>query len=103
MNSDKAVTATFGTPTSAIPTVYTLTVSKSAAGTVTSSQQPGISCGSVCSFTFSSGTTVTLTALPPSGLSKDFKGWSGCVSKSAENPIVCSVVMDANKSVTASF
>lgn len=59
MSSEKAVTASFGVPN------YNLTVSKSGTGTVTSSQQPGISCGSTCTFAFNSGTTVSLTATPP--------------------------------------
>jgi len=78
---------------------YTLTVSKSGtgSGTVTSTDG-GINCGSDCSETFSSGTTVTLTATADS--SSTFGGWSGdCTGTSSS----CTVTMTAAKSVTATF
>jgi hypothetical protein len=95
VNSARSVTATFAR-------VYTLTVQKSGLivlgnGTVTSSPA-GISCGSTCSASFVSGTTVTLTAT--TSLLTVFTGWSGCDSTSGNT---CTVNMNAAKSVTANF
>jgi hypothetical protein len=76
---------------------FTLTVAKSGAGTVTSNTG-GISCGASCSAQFTSGTTVQLTAAPSTGSS--FGSWTGCNSVVGN---VCTVVVDAAKSVTATF
>ncbi|WP_386027928.1 S8 family serine peptidase [Thiorhodococcus fuscus] len=75
---------------------YVLSVSKVGSGTVTSSPS-GISCGSTCSASFSSGTAVTLAATPSSGYS--FSGWGGACSGTGS----CLVTMNAAKSVAASF
>ena len=92
VNSARSVTATFAR-------VYTLTVQKSGLGngTVTSSPS-GISCGSNCTASFISGTTVTLTA--QTGPLTLFTGWSGCDSTSGN---VCTVNMNTARAVTASF
>jgi len=92
VNAARAVTATFAR-------IYTLTVQKSGlgSGTVTSSPA-GISCGSNCSASFISATTVTLTATP--GMLTIFTGWSGCDSTSGNT---CTVNMNAARSVTANF
>ena len=95
VNSARSVTATFAR-------VYTLTVQKTGLivlgnGTVTSNPA-GISCGSNCSASFVSGTTVTLTAT--TGLLTLFTGWSGCDSTSGNT---CTVNINAARSVTASF
>jgi hypothetical protein len=78
---------------------YTLTVSDTGAGfgTVTSSPA-GISCGSTCSASYVSGTTVTLTATP--GLFSGFGGWSGCDAVSGNS---CTLDMNSARSVTANF
>ena len=78
---------------------YALSVSKTGtgSGTVTSSPS-GINCGSTCSASFSSGTSVTLTAAPVSG--STFTGWSG---EGCSGTGTCSVSMTANRSVTAEF
>ena len=76
---------------------FTLTVAKSGAGTVTSNTG-GISCGASCSAQFTSGATVQLTATPSTGSS--FGSWTGCNSVVGN---VCTVVVDAAKSVTATF
>ena len=60
-----------------------------------------INCGTLClgtSASYPSGTTVVLTA-NPDPLSS-FKNWGGACSGGGST---CTVVMDANKSVTASF
>jgi hypothetical protein len=68
----------------------------SGSGAVTSSPA-AINCGSTCSSTFASGTSVTLNASPASGSS--FAGWSGaCAGTGA-----CTVSMTSAKSVTATF
>ena len=78
---------------------FTLSVSKTGtgSGTVTSSDG-GINCGSTCSASYTSGTTVTLTATPAGG--STFSGWSGC---DAVSGTTCSVTMNAARAVTASF
>jgi hypothetical protein len=73
----------------------TLSVS-SANGTVTGT--PGIiNCGSSCIDDFMTGTQVALTANPASGYV--FQSWSGACSGSG----ACTVSMNANASVTATF
>ena len=94
MNVDQTVTANFATPNTS-----TLTVTKAGVGlgTVTSSPA-GIDCGTTCSFTFISGTTVTLTAAPSA--ESTFGGWSG---SGCSGIATCVVVMTQNRSVTATF
>ena len=75
---------------------YTLTVSKSGSGTVVSVPS-GIDCGSTCSYSFSEGASVVLTAAAPSGSA--FTGWSGACSGTG----TCTVVMNINQNVTATF
>ncbi len=78
------------------PATFTLSVSKTGPGTVTSSP-PGINCGSDCSESYAEGTVVTLTATP----NKNFRflGWGGAASGIGP----CTVPMNAAKSVTATF
>ena len=77
---------------------FALTVAKggNGSGTVTSAPA-GISCGSTCSASYNSGTSVTLTAAAASG--STFGGWSGACSGSG----ACTVAMTAARSVTATF
>jgi len=103
----KAMAAASGMTNSAVASAtytvqqqkFTLTVSKTdlGLGTVTSSPA-GINCGSTCSASYISGTTVTLTATP--GLLSGFGGWSGCDSVSGNT---CTVNMNSAKAVTADF
>ncbi|GAB4214455.1 MAG: hypothetical protein OHK0022_53040 [Roseiflexaceae bacterium] len=83
------------TPTPGIN--YTLTVSKAGTGSGTVSGG-GINCGSVCSASHASGTSVTLTATAASGSA--FVGWSGACAGTSPT---CTVVLDSNKAVTANF
>jgi uncharacterized repeat protein (TIGR02543 family) len=78
-------------------TTNTLTVTNSASslGTVSGGS---ISCGSTCSQTFTSPTSVTLTATPSSG--DTFTGWGGACSGTATT---CTVTVSGSVSVTASF
>ena len=81
-----------------VPPQYTLTVSRTGTGTVTSSPS-GINCGSTCSASFTSGTSVILSSQPSAGSS--FAGWSGGACYGASP--TCSVTMDAPKTITAVF
>ena len=83
MTRNRSLTATFAINT------YTLTVTTSGSGTVAKSPNQS---------SYDYGTVVTLTATP--GVGNRFVGWSGAVSSTA-NPTT--VVMDADKSVTATF
>jgi len=71
MNGNRSVTATFQ---QAPPGTFTLDVSATPGGSVTSSP-PGITCPADCNETFNSGTTVTLTPTPAAGFV--FSQWSG--------------------------
>jgi hypothetical protein len=79
--------------------VYTLTVVKQGTGdgTVTSSPS-GINCGSICSYHFISGYSVTLTATPNS--TSSFNSWSG--DATSINPTV-TITMNSNKTVYTTF
>ena len=91
------------TPTST-PGPATLTVTKggTGAGAVTSSPA-AITCGgtgnATCTATFAGGTQVTLTA-SPSGANQRFLGWSGDCTGTATT---CTLTLNANRSVTATF
>ena len=90
-----SVTATFAvTP----PASYALSVVRAGAGSGTVTSSPsGITCGSTCSASFASGTSVSLTATPAAGSS--FTGWSGaCTGTGA-----CTVAVTQASSVTATF
>jgi aryl-phospho-beta-D-glucosidase BglC (GH1 family) len=94
MTAARSVTATFNSS----GTSYTLTVAKAGSGTGTVTSNTGnISCGSTCSASYASGTSVTLTASAGSGAS--FAGWSGACSGTG----ACTVSMTAARSVTATF
>jgi len=85
-------------PASAPPTTFTLTVALtgSSTGTVTSNPA-GINCGSTCTASFASGTTVRLTPTPGTGAF--FAGWKGaCTGRNA-----CTVLMKKNATVIATF
>ncbi len=76
---------------------FSLSVNKNGIGTVTSSPV-GISCGGTCEAPFGSGQSVILTATAAAG--SRFEGWSGaCTGTTA----TCTVTMNADKSVTATF
>ena len=79
--------------------LFTLSVSLSGtgSGTVTSNTD-GINCLPDCSFGYTSGTDVTLTATADSG--SDFTGWTGAGCSGTGN---CTVSMDQARSVDAEF
>ena len=85
--SSDSVTSTFG-----------LSVSIDGAGSGTVISQPGgIDCGNDCTESYAANTRVTLTASRATG--SLFGGWSGGCSGTDS----CEVVMDAARSVTATF
>ena len=75
---------------------FTLTVSTSGQGTVTSTDG-FINCPGTCSHSYLSNTQVTLNATPASGWT--FSGWSGACSGTGS----CSVTMTQAQSATATF
>jgi hypothetical protein len=78
---------------------FTLAVSKTGAGSGTIvSSSSGINCGTDCSEFYTAGSSVTLIATPDVG--STFTGWSGACSGA---DATCTVVMDADKNVTANF
>jgi hypothetical protein len=85
----RALTAQFG-----FPRVLTVSHIGTGGGTVSGI---GISCGTDCSETYVGGTSITLTATPGSG--STFAGWSGACTGTGS----CVVMMDAAKTVTATF
>jgi hypothetical protein len=91
MSAARFVTATF-------VNTYSLTVSTSGNGAVTSTPS-GINCGSDCSERYDYNTDVTLTATASPG--SDFTGWGGACSGTTTN--TCRVTMSTARSVTANF
>jgi uncharacterized repeat protein (TIGR02543 family) len=84
------------TPTSA--TLQTVTVTKNGTGSGTVASSPAaINCGSTCSTSLAYGTSLALSATPTPG--STFTGWSGACTGTGN----CALVVDASKSVTASF
>jgi len=86
--------------TSTVKAVYTLTAVKSGtgSGTVIASHGfgSGINCGSVCNDKYFDGTFVSVTEEPDAH--SIFDSWSGACTGQT-----CSVTMDGDKTVTASF
>jgi hypothetical protein len=92
--------ASQGCPTSTATTVLAVSLTNSADGVITSSP-PGIICGGTatqCTWAFSSGSTVSLSAAPNTG--HNFTGWSGCDAPSGMN---CLMSMNGDRVVGASF
>jgi hypothetical protein len=83
-------------PVSSLP-ILTLTKSGTGSGTITSSPS-GIDCGATCSASFTSGTPVTLTAIP--GTNSALTSWSGCDSVRMN---MCTLTLSANRQVTTTF
>jgi PKD repeat protein len=80
-------------------TNFTLTVAKGGTGTGTVTSNPsGINCGTVCSATYASGSSVVLTAAATSG--STFAGWFGA---GCSGTGICTVAMTQNQSATANF
>jgi hypothetical protein len=98
-----ALFALVGSPrtTAAVEQQYSsvLTVRRAGDGSgIVTSQPAGITCGSQCTAQFGTTVRVTLTATPDPG--SEFAGWSGDCSGSTPT---CSVSMNQNRTVTATF
>ena len=78
---------------------YTLSISVSGSGSLTSSPS-GISCPSACSASYASGTGVTLTATPATGWI--VSGWGGSCTSNGTSP-TCNVTMNAAENVSVTF
>jgi len=77
---------------------FELNVSKSGTGSgIVTSSPSGINCGTDCSKSFASGSSVTLTAAP--GNNSIFTGWSGACSGTGN----CTMTINGGKIVTANF
>jgi uncharacterized repeat protein (TIGR01451 family) len=89
------------TQTSTVAPSYTLAVASTGDGTGTINSDSGlngpINCGSTCSATFLGGTVVNLSQSADPG--SIFQSWGGACSGNGP----CSVTMDGNKTITASF
>lgn len=94
VNADAVVNALF----TWVPMSYTLTVTKTGTGRgVVKSAPQGIECGSACSGSFPSGSTVTLTATPES--TSTFSGWTGACTGTGP----CVLSMNRTQTVGAGF
>ncbi|PHS17481.1 MAG: hypothetical protein COA86_09290 [Kangiella sp.] len=94
MTADRSVAAVFNEESSTQN--YNLSVVINGSGNVTSSPS-GINCGADCSESYAENTQINLTASANSGWV--FSSWSG----SCSGQDTCSVNMNANKSVTATY
>jgi uncharacterized repeat protein (TIGR01451 family) len=82
------------------PPGHTLTVQRSGGRGSVISQPAGIACGRDCTNDYAEGATVVLRARPRSGVT--FTGWGGDCAHAGTN-LTCTLVMDADKTVTAAF
>ncbi len=95
----KQTTVTASTAAPAAATAQTLSVTKSGDGTGSITSNPtAVNCGTTCSASIQTGTSITLTATPASDSA--FSGWSGdCTGTSA----TCTLSVTAGKSASATF
>lgn len=95
MTADTTVTANFTAP----PNTHTLTVviGGSEPGQVLSYPPGSVFCTATCNYTFTAGTTVSLSASLQGGTT--FSGWGGACSGTG----ACSVTLNADMQVTATF
>ena len=83
----------------AIKSAFSLSINKSGNGGGTVTSVPaGIACGAACSAFFEDNASVTLTAVPSTG--STFTGWS---DTSCSGTGDCTLTMQADESITASF
>jgi phospholipase C len=91
LSSSQQVTASFSGP------ILSVTLTGTGTGTITSNPA-GISCPPTCSASFPPTTQATLTENP--GANSTFAGWGGACSGTSAT---CTVTMNANQQVTATF
>ncbi|MEN8262450.1 MAG: hypothetical protein ABFR82_03210 [Nitrospirota bacterium] len=93
MDAGKTCTATFNLQS------FALSVGKAGScSELVTSSPTGIDCGADCSEDYTYGTVVTLTTT--SSIGCNFDSWTDCDSAAGN---VCTMTMDASKSVTANF
>jgi uncharacterized repeat protein (TIGR01451 family) len=97
--SDAALANNLAAQITTVVSAFTLTVAKAGNGSGTIHSGSGIDCGATCAATFSSGTTVSLIATPSE--TSVFAGWSGACT--GTDPNACSLIVNSNESVTATF
>ena len=99
VTSNLTVTANFTAP----PPTLTVTLGGAGTGNVTSQNQPGISCPSACTATYSLGATVALVAAPTNG--STFRDWAGdALSFGCFTKPTCVITMNKSTvNVTANF
>jgi len=90
--------ASSGCPQGTATNILSVNVTGGAADGTITSNPAGVTCGSICSAAFASGSSVSLTASPIG--SHNFLSWVGCPSP---NGNTCTVAMNGNVSVSASF
>jgi hypothetical protein len=95
--ADRSAQGNQACATTASGTNYTLTVAKNGTGSGTVSGT-GITCGADCAETVASGTVIALTATPAAGSA--FVSWTSC---DAPSGATCTMTLNANKTVTATF
>ena len=96
--SNDPVTPTASVSLSGTGILPTLIITPSGTGTGTVTSTPGgISCGSICSGSFMTDSSVTLDTSPD--MYALFTGWSGACSGTG----ICTVIMNGEKNVTAAF
>jgi len=88
----------FASASTALAVTYQLSaqLAGSSKGTVVSTPA-GISCGSICTASFTAGTVISLKATPVNGAY--FAGWSGACKGTS----LCKLTMNSNQLVTATF
>ena len=96
---DAALANNSATQITTVVSAFTLTVAKAGNGSGTIHSGSGFDCSATCAATFSNGTTVSLIATPSE--TSVFAGWSGACT--GTDPNACSVIMNSNESVTATF
>ena len=96
VNANSTCVATF---TATAPLQFSLTVTRTGTGSGTVNSAPaGISCGSVCSYSYAQNTAVTLTAIATVG--STFTGWSGSCTGTTTST---SIVVNASSICLANF
>jgi uncharacterized repeat protein (TIGR02543 family) len=100
-----SVTATFSGGTAPPVATYALSLSVLGDGYVTSALNSSVHCtaagGTGCTVNLNQNTTITLTAVPASGASTDFSGWTGACQTFTTT--TCTLTMTGPKTVGANF
>src|SRR2546422_1238857 len=99
LETDLVMANNSATQITMVDLVFTLTVTIAGNGSGTIQSGSSIDCGTTCSATFLSGTVVALSAVPST--TSTFSNWSGACTST--DPNACSVTLNSDQSVTATF